>query len=365
MPNKLIVGILFMTLALSFLTTSCDQISNIGNVATTESITYHMALVGDDGVTVNIKPTSRAKANIVYRVDLYESGRFRMEKTTMWDESELQVSNMHQIFFALPYQELNAFISSGKDSNDVFSVKVFEYKEPTESQILQSTIPNTAASLPSLTLISPRGGEILHVGDTVTITWTTTNMPNVPIDIDIIMSDTDTTRVHIVSGAPNNGNYKWTVAKIITGNSIIGNNKRIAIKPSNNSNPMVMSGLLTIADSMILDRTTQNTAIPNQYPTLTVTYPKGGEIWHVGDTVTITWTSANIPKDDSIKISINLGDKKGFSITQSTPNTGSYKWIVPKSLGTYPVAGTSQIYLICNELNTYGNSNSGIFTIAE
>jgi hypothetical protein len=83
MPKKYFLGILSMALVLTLVSTSCDKISGIGssmgigNVATTESITYSMSLGGNDGVTVNIKPTSNAKPDIPYQIDLYESGRFR------------------------------------------------------------------------------------------------------------------------------------------------------------------------------------------------------------------------------------------------------------------------------------------------
>lgn len=71
-------------------------------------------------------------------------------------------------------------------------------------------------------------------------------------------------------------------------------------------------------------------------PTLRVTSPNGGEVWQAGSTQTITWTaSASIA---SVKIEYSTtslwnGDLVDPQpITMSTPNTGSYPWIVPQSM---------------------------------
>jgi PKD repeat protein len=62
--------------------------------------------------------------------------------------------------------------------------------------------------------------------------------------------------------------------------------------------------------------------------TITVTAPNGGEQWQDSTTQTITWTSTGTIADVKIFLSTN-GGKKWYSITDSTPNTGSFDWAIP------------------------------------
>jgi len=62
--------------------------------------------------------------------------------------------------------------------------------------------------------------------------------------------------------------------------------------------------------------------------TITVTSPNGGEQWQGGSTQTITWTSTGTLANVKIFYSTN-GGKKWTTITSSTPNDGSYSWLVP------------------------------------
>jgi hypothetical protein len=102
-------------------------------------------------------------------------------------------------------------------------------------------------------------------------------------------------------------------------------------------------------------------------PGMTLTYPKGGEIFHVGDVITITWTSTNIPEDAPINIYISISGRSAVGITgiRGVPNTGSYKWTVPESVGGDSITGINKRILIGpTNITTYGNGGiSGVFTI--
>ena len=63
-------------------------------------------------------------------------------------------------------------------------------------------------------------------------------------------------------------------------------------------------------------------------PTIKLTYPIGGETWHVGQTVTIKWTSSNLPKEYPVILAINNGTNGWHQIDSNIVNTGSYKWVV-------------------------------------
>jgi hypothetical protein len=63
-----------------------------------------------------------------------------------------------------------------------------------------------------------------------------------------------------------------------------------------------------------------------QYSNVTVESPNGGEIWTVGETEDITWTSVNV-NDVKIEISVDNG-VTWSTIADSIPNTGAYSWVV-------------------------------------
>ena len=141
-------------------------------------------------------------------------------------------------------------------------------------------------------------------------------------------------------------------------------------KPSSVTATPNTSSPVTIASPQIpLTNTTpsniQGTKSP--IPILTLTYPKGGEIWHVGDTVTITWTSTNLPKEALIFIDINTTDtaRVGISEPRAIPNTGSYKWKVVKSIDSYSIIGTNKKITLGCGVSPYSLSDTHIFTIVE
>ena len=62
------------------------------------------------------------------------------------------------------------------------------------------------------------------------------------------------------------------------------------------------------------------------YSSLTLQSPNGGEVWVVGETEEITWSDINV-YDVKIELSVDNGTNWS-TITESTPNTGSYSWQV-------------------------------------
>ncbi|MCP4713395.1 MAG: hypothetical protein GY869_32600, partial [Planctomycetes bacterium] len=63
----------------------------------------------------------------------------------------------------------------------------------------------------------------------------------------------------------------------------------------------------------------------------TLTSPAGGEQWEVGSSHNITWTSSETFDFVSIEFS-PTGGFFGATIISSTPNDGSYNWVVPNSI---------------------------------
>lgn len=71
-------------------------------------------------------------------------------------------------------------------------------------------------------------------------------------------------------------------------------------------------------------------------PTLRVTSPNGGEVWQAGSTQTITWAASGSVASVNVEYSTtSLWDGQMVDpqpIVTSTPNTGSYRWVVPHSM---------------------------------
>ncbi|MFA6404832.1 MAG: peptidoglycan-binding protein [Candidatus Paceibacterota bacterium] len=92
------------------------------------------------------------------------------------------------------------------------------------------------------------------------------------------------------------------------------------------------------------------TVAPTQatQPSITVLSPNGGEVWSIGNKYTIKWSSTNL-KQNNVRIGIvdsRSGVNAGGDIVV-TPNTGSYMWTVPQSIGNIDfTSNTLPIYKI-------------------
>jgi len=78
------------------------------------------------------------------------------------------------------------------------------------------------------------------------------------------------------------------------------------------------------------------TNLPNNYwigpPRISVISPNGGEVWIVGTTHDITWFSDNFTGTNvKIEYSTNNGSS-WLPVINSTPNTGSYPWLIPSTV---------------------------------
>jgi|AntRauTorcE11898_2_1112593.scaffolds.fasta_scaffold00439_2 hypothetical protein len=64
---------------------------------------------------------------------------------------------------------------------------------------------------------------------------------------------------------------------------------------------------------------------PSTDPSITLTYPNGGEVFEQGDMVDIAWTSENF----SGEVDIELMGANGMMIAEGVENSGSYEWTIP------------------------------------
>jgi hypothetical protein len=92
---------------------------------------------------------------------------------------------------------------------------------------------------------------------------------------------------------------------------------------------------------------------------ITVTSPNGGEVWPILSNQNITWTSTGVITDVKIEFIAPPTNGSYTTIIASTPNNGSYAWILPKINGS--TGGRVKISDVANP-DTFDISDA-VFTI--
>ncbi|MBN2456201.1 MAG: hypothetical protein JXB29_06675 [Sedimentisphaerales bacterium] len=153
---------------------------------------------------------------------------------------------------------------------------------------------------PYITVLCPDGGEIWYTGDTNNITWTSGGADKyLAIGIS---RDNGSKWETITSSTLNDGLYSWKV-----------------------TGPPSKQCLVRVIDSTVYDDSDYNFAIFER--SITVKSPNGGELWYVGRSENISWSSSSITGNVKIEISDDNGSN-WYTITASTTNDGSYYWTV-------------------------------------
>ena len=159
----------------------------------------------------------------------------------------------------------------------------------------------------TITVISPNGGESWQRGTTHNITWSTTgSVSNVKIVLLSSVAGSST----LTASTPNDGSFPWSI-------------------PTNGVNAGDFKIYITdVSNSAVNDHSDNNFTLtaPPQTGSITVTSPNtGSEIWERGTTQNITWTSTG----SIANVKIVLSDGTSETVTNSTPNDGSYSWPMP------------------------------------
>ena len=187
----------------------------------------------------------------------------------------------------------------------------------------QSKSVFSISSPQEIRVLSPNGGESWNANSSQPITWYSSQVNNVKIEYTLNNGFTWST---LTNSTPSVGFYQWNAIP-----NIPSTNARIRISDATDGYPSDAS------DSVF-------TISPQ--PALKIIAPDGGENWMSGSSQTIRWNSLGkiiggggklIPKLKSspyfpltiANIKIEFTTNNGstwFSITQSTPNNGSYLW---------------------------------------
>ena len=202
--------------------------------------------------------------------------------------------------------------TSGLTETSGYKVRVQCWESGTKTQevvVEDLTIDNTAPTIASDTLTYPNGGE--YLSGTVTITWnsadiTDDNLAASPINI-YYSDDGGVNWNTIATGEANDGSYDWDTTSVSDGNQYL-----------------IKIEAVDLAGNTASDQSDATFTIDNTKPTVTVTYPVGGE--YLSGTVTMTWTTTdNNPGTVDIEYSADGGETWNPIATGETDD-GSYEW---------------------------------------
>jgi hypothetical protein len=181
------------------------------------------------------------------------------------------------------------------------------------------TITQGTVITPSITVVSPNGGEHWQTGSTYPITWNYTNLTG-NVRIELLSPLANPLPTVIAAEVPvENGVFHWTIPSTVMPGSFY----QIAI---------TWVSMLTVYIGDVSDApfTIGASDLP---ATLTVTSPNGGENWYKGTNHPITWTSSNLPGNVQISlVSSNSTTASAYIIARSVPNTGLFNWSIPLNI---------------------------------
>lgn len=158
---------------------------------------------------------------------------------------------------------------------------------------------------PILTVTSPNGGEIVHVGSIVNITWDSIgSIGNVEI---FYSTDDGSNWETVVSGTANDGSHPWTVPDKPSDLCKIRICKASGGTPSDESDDVFSIELV---------------------PLISLSFPVGGEVFYIDSTYTIRWSTVGTVGDVKIDYTQNNGTTWSTIVGQ-TENDGLFDWKVP------------------------------------
>jgi hypothetical protein len=196
---------------------------------------------------------------------------------------------------------------------------------------------------PSITVISPNGGENLELGKTYRIRWSTNGYPNTA-NVQLGLYDT---RYSTEGGAypeitianqPNWGFYDWTVPASL--NRDFGGSVTTAY---HKIKAYIGSGGTSGFDESDNGFSFRQADLPK----ITVLSPNGGESYKIGDTATIRWSSSLL--DGKVAIYLVRSGKEGCSVGIVPASAGSYSFQLSSNSGHSCTVSEGQYQMSINK----------------
>ena len=182
-----------------------------------------------------------------------------------------------------------------------------------------------------IVVLSPNGGNVWPVGSTQNIQWSSTGITG---NVKIELSRNNGATWSLLATTLNDGAHSWNVTAPVT------NTAKIRITSVN---------FPTVSD-------TSNAAFKIT-GRIVVAQPNGGNLWKVGTTQQIRWTSNAVTGNVAIQISRN-GGISWTNLLNSTPNDGNQPWVV-----SGPVTANALIRIMSVTVPTVRDASNAPFRI--
>lgn len=195
---------------------------------------------------------------------------------------------------------------------DIYSqqcrIKISDADDGTPADISDNNFTITNQIVQSLSIVSPNGGESWRAGSLHNILWQSSAIPIVKLEY---TTDNGNSWNILDTNYVNLGAFEWSIP-----NSINSTQTKVKISDASDGDPSVVSnGVFTISP----------------LPSIRVTSPKGGDVYHAGDEITISWESSGV-ENVGIKYTYTNGipgplnnPPAFFTVNNKMPNTGSFK----------------------------------------
>jgi hypothetical protein len=200
---------------------------------------------------------------------------------------------------------------------------------------------NFAIVQPTVTIVSPNGGETWAIGSVKTIQWTSSYVTG-NVCIELSRNGGSTFSETLFSNTANDGSENWGVTGPVTSAA------RIRVRSLD---------IPTLSD-------TSNANFTIVQPTLTVLVPNGGETWAIGSSWTIQWNSSNVTGNVEIRLSRDGGTTYEM-LFASTVNDGSETWTVTGADGGTTGTYTARIRIRSLDIQNLIDVSDGNFTIIQ
>lgn len=175
--------------------------------------------------------------------------------------------------------------------------------------LLFSTAGILWAQAPSVTVLTPNGGEVWSGATTQNITWSSVNISNVVIEYS---TNNGSNWINITTWPASAQTYAW----VVPGAGPLGSNQCLV-------------RLYDALNTGVVDQSNNTFTIPPS--SVTLIQPNGGEQWPVGSLQSIVWSHASILNLD-IEYSTNNGTNWTSIATNIPALRGFHNWVIPATV---------------------------------
>lgn len=261
--------------------------------------------------------------------------------------------------------EINDYPLAEEESTASINGTQQETTIPVESSTKIQASASVTPCSPFITVLSPNGGEVFQSGQQVTVEWDTCNA-NTNDQVMIILTSTQTSFNAELATVSNTGSATVTLPATLGGAQIpvvSGQYYKIRLEMGGRAMGQAVP-LSDDSDALFTIQTNQkNGCNPTDPPSITVTNPKAGMKYTVGQNVKIAWTSCNV---QDIWLSFGSGGKNFGNITYPNPvpaSQGSYQWVASNPAQAYTGSSTNSYFISFEGSPSNVLVNSGSFTV--